>query len=121
MKSSSVRCVQTPTATASSPAYRWTKPGILPAANSRPARSSKWRMVNICSYILSRRDLSRVCVPVPTFGSVTMVLYLLNFIVDCPAQPPDVAGDRYELPPSVRQEHLRQKGHQRGVSPLQPM
>jgi hypothetical protein len=34
MQSWSFRCMQTPTPDASSPAYRWTKPGMLPAENS---------------------------------------------------------------------------------------
>src|SRR5713226_8527895 len=40
-----------PTAIASSPAYRWTKPGILPLPNSTLTRFSKVRMSCIRSYI----------------------------------------------------------------------
>src|SRR4030095_8549473 len=45
MSSSGRRWAQTPVAIASSPAYRWTNPGISPVANSLCSRSWNSRMV----------------------------------------------------------------------------
>src|SRR3954470_13283024 len=56
-KSSSRRCAMTPAAMASSPAYRCTKPGISPVANSVCRRSSKSRMVRITRYASSSWSL----------------------------------------------------------------
>ena len=41
------RWLHTPVAEASSPAYRWTKPGMSPVANSSWTRSSKSRIVRM--------------------------------------------------------------------------
>src|SRR6516162_2545397 len=59
MVSRSSRLLQTPTAEASSPAYRWTNPGISPVANSACTRSSNSRMVRIIRYTSSRRSRVR--------------------------------------------------------------
>src|SRR6478735_11483294 len=47
MWSSSLRLTHTPEATASSPTYRWRKPGSLAASASEPAASSNRRMRTI--------------------------------------------------------------------------
>ncbi|CKG02165.1 Uncharacterised protein [Streptococcus pneumoniae] len=68
----SVKWAHTPTATASSPAYKWTKPGRTPCANNSCTLSSNLRISNIFSYI------QRACSFVIPFPLLSVVFNMFS-------------------------------------------